>query len=201
MNKADSIHKLRRKGASIIEISNSLGLPKSTVFRYARFVEMSKELHSALSSRRGGSKKRKELAEIRAYEDGRNIVGGINDRDRLMFASALYWAEGNKKDFILTNSDPVMIRFFIETIRRVFNLEPNDLQVSLRLYEDLDRDNCIAFWASITGVSSSDFISVSVLEGKKIGKLTYGMCRVRIRKGGLLLKKIIGINKAVVSQG
>lgn len=41
---------------------------------------------------------------------------------------------------------------------------------------------------------------VHVLNGKKIGKLQYGMCRVRIKKGGVLLKKIVGLNKAVVEQ-
>ena len=35
--------------------------------------------------------------------------------------------------------------------------------------------------------------SVDVLEGRKKGKLTYGMCRVRIRKGGLLLKEFSAI--------
>jgi len=43
------------------------------------------------------------------------------------------------------------------------------------------------------------FVSVNVLDGKKNGKLIYGMCRIRITKGADVLKYIKALKNRVVS--
>ena len=43
-----------------------------------------------------------------------------------LIAASLYWAEGAKKDFSLTNSDPEMIRVFVMILRKIFwKISPN----------------------------------------------------------------------------
>jgi hypothetical protein len=73
------------------------------------------------------------------------------------------------------------------------------LRISVRIYEDLDREICLDFWSKVVGIEKEKFVNVNILPGKKQGKLLYGMCRVRVTKGAPLLKEIVGINKAMVA--
>jgi hypothetical protein len=61
----------------------------------------------------------------------------------------------------------------------------------------MDEEMCLDFWSSVTGVSKDKFVNVDILEGKKKGKLKYGMCRIRVTKGGNLLKYIQAIQNRV----
>ncbi len=61
----------------------------------------------------------------------------------------------------------------------------------------LNIDKCLNFWSKITGIRKEDFVNVNILAGKKKVKLEYWMCRVRVIKGGDLLKKIKSINKVI----
>lgn len=110
-------------------------------------------------------------------------------------AATLYWAEGAKKDFGLSNTDPALIKVFLYILRSVFGVEEERIVVSLRLYEDLNKRECLAFWSNLTGLKLDNTTSVTVLKGSKNGKLKYGMCRIRVRKGGNLLKEFFSIIK------
>lgn len=194
--KINKIVKLRLKGNSIPEISNYLHIPKTTVFRYTNNIKIPNYYLSILLSKRGGSAKRKQELEQKSYEEGKKLVGLLSERDKMLFASALYWAEGNKKDLIITNTNPNIIKIFLETAKNVFKIDAKDICLSVRIYEDMDAEKSTSFWSNLTGIDKQ-VIRVNILSGKKIGKLQYGMCRLRIKKGGSLLKKINGINKAM----
>ena len=196
--KINTIKELRKKGWSVPEISQEIGISKTSVLRYIDGVEILPEYLSEWAGKRGGSRKRKIKLEERALQEGLRLVGQLSLKEKLLFISALYWAEGNKKDLILTNTDPNLIRVFMAGLRDVLKVSDNRIKVSIRLYEDIDREKSLNFWSGIVGISKSHFLSVNVLEGKKIGKLEYGMCRIRVSKGGDLLKKIVGINTAVI---
>ncbi len=134
--------------------------------------------------------------ERSAFADGKRIVGKLAAKEKLLFLCALYWAEGSKRDFGLSNTDPELIRTFINGLREVFQLPEERFRISIRIYEDLDREKCLDFWESIVNIPKEKFLKVDVLKGKKSGKLEYGMCRIRVTKGADILKKIVGINKA-----
>lgn len=195
MERIAKIKKLRSSGYSIPEITKQLNIPKTTVFNYAKNVKILPEFEKRWLSKRGGSRKRKLLKTQQAILEAKNFVNKISQRDKLLFLSALYWAEGNKKDFILSNTDPNLIKVFITTLRQVFKLENDRLRISIRIYQDMDKEECLTFWSSIVEVPKEKFLKVNILYGKKQGKLRYGMCRVRVAKGGDLLKKIHAINK------
>ncbi len=196
-NFVDQIKNLRSKGHSIAEISTILNLPKTTVYRYSAAVEILPEYLNVWKSKQGGSQKRMLEELEHAYLQGKNFVGVMSKKEKLLFLSALYWAEGNKKDFSLTNSDPNLISVFVNILKEEFNISNADLKISIRIYEDLNKETCLSFWSKIVGIPTDKFVSVNVLSGKKVGKLKYGMCRIRIVKGGRSLKKIQGINKAI----
>lgn len=188
---------LRQEGNSITEISSQLHLPKTTVFHYIKGVDIFPEFTTLWKIKRGGSTKRKLLAEISAKNEAKKIVDSLSEKERIIFLCALYWAEGSKGDFGLSNTDPFLVKVFIEILKNTFKIPVERFRVSIRIYEDLDADACLGFWAKITGIPKKEFVSVNVIKGKKIGKLQYGMCRIRILKGGTILKKIKAINTRV----
>ncbi len=191
---------LRSQGNSLPEISEKLCIPKTTVFRYVQGVKILPEFLTTWSIKRGGSRKRKLLKETRAFEEGKKLVKKLSNKEKILFLSALYWAEGNKKGFDLSNTDPALIKVYVNGLREVFGVNDDRFRVSIRLYEDLDKEKCLLFWSQIVNIPKEKILGVDILSGKKKGKLEYGMCRIRILKGGDLLKKVNGINKAVIEK-
>lgn len=187
---------LRRSGHSLPEISQVLSTPRTTIFRYIQGVEIAPEYISQWAGKRGGSRKRKLKQEKEAFEEGVRLIQTLSPKEKLLFTCALYWAEGNKKELVFTNSDPDLIRVFISGLRELFGITEDRVRVSVRVYSDLDIEKSLLFWSNIVGVPKEKFLTTIVLEGKKNGKLQYGMCRIRILKGASLLKKIHGINRA-----
>ncbi|PIP32304.1 hypothetical protein COV53_02810 [Candidatus Gottesmanbacteria bacterium CG11_big_fil_rev_8_21_14_0_20_37_11] len=193
----DKMIDLREHGYSLSEIKHITGKAQSTVYRYIKNVKILPEYISVWESKRGGSYKIKRRKEESAFEDGKKLIGKLSNREKLLFLCALYWAEGSKKDFGLSNTDPGLIQVFVSNIRELLNIEDSRLRISIRIYEDLDKDKCLSYWSKIVGIPKDKFVSVNILSGKKKGKLEYGMCRIRVSKGGDILKKINGINKAI----
>lgn len=188
---------LRRRGYSLPEIKNITGKAQTTIFRYIKDVKILPEYISEWAGKRGGSRKRKNLKVKKALEEGINYVNILSDREKLFIFCALYWAEGSKKDFGLSNTDPEMIKVLVTVLKDVIGIKPDRIRISLRIYEDLDRNKCLNYWSHIVDIPRDKFVNVNILKGKKHGKLEYGMCRVRIIKGGDILKKVNGINKAI----
>jgi hypothetical protein len=190
---------LRESGHSIPEISDSLKISKATALRYAEGVLVKSEFKQRLLDRRNASKIISERAWANAHQKAKELVNNITDKERMLIACALYWAEGNKKDLIFTNTNAEMVAIFMDILRSNFQIKNSDFKISIRVYEDLNKEKCIKFWSSITKINLQDNVSINILKGKKKGKLEYGMCRVRIKKGGLLLKTIFAINKRISS--
>lgn len=195
-----NIKKLRKRGYSLPEISDSLTIPKTTVFGHIQDVQIDSRYLTEWLVKRGGSRKIKLQKEKKAMKEGDKLVKKLSKKEKMLFISALYWAEGSKNDFSLSNTDPYLIKVFVEGMKEVFGVKTQEFRLNVRIYEDLDKEKCIAFWSQITNIPKEQFVSVNVLKGKKIGKLEYGMVRIRITKGGDLLKKIVGINKAVYNK-
>ena len=192
-----NIASLRRRGFSIPEMSNKLGIAKSTVSRYARHVAILPQYRDRWLARRNASKITAERNWEFAHRVARQLLEKVNERDLKLIAAALYWAEGAKRDFSFSNTDPEMIRLFLYALRKVFNIKDARIKISLRLYEDLNKKQCLKFWSKTTSVHLNKSTSIYILQGSKKGKLQYGMCRVRIRKGGLLLKEFSAIMRRV----
>lgn len=191
------IKKLRSEGWSLPEIHEKTGLGRGSIFRYVKDVQISPEHISSWRGKWGGSIKRKEKLEAIAYQKAKNEVKNMTNREKLLFIAALYWAEGGKKDFNFINSDPEIIRIFVNGLKSVLNISSDQMRVSIRIYEDLDREKSLDYWAQIVGIPKIKFVNVDVLKGKKTGKLKYGLCRVRIKKGGNMLKYLSALNKRV----
>lgn len=189
---------LRQRGYSLPEIKKEVKVGHGSVFRYIQGVKISPEYKQIWYSKRGGSLKRMKLAEKEAEKKALASIDNLSNKEKKIFLSALYWGEGNKKDFNLINSDPDLIKVFINGLTGLFNVKKEDLKISIRIFEDLDKHECLKFWSTITGVPINKFVRVNIIKGRKKGKLSHGMCRIRVKRGGNLLKYVIAIKKRIV---
>ncbi len=137
---------LRRQGWSIKEITDELGVAKSSVSTWTRDIELTTEQQEALHKRRSPShrgqfngakavaakyreKRRRYQAEGRAK---------AREMDPLHLAGCmLYWAEGKKRKNTLafTNSDAGMIAYFVDKfLRQCLGIADQDITIYLNAY-------------------------------------------------------------------
>ena len=192
------IKELRRTGHSIPEISTETSLPKSSVFRYIQGVNIDNEYLTRLSDRRRASTIRKNRLVAESGRQASEMIASLSKNELSLITASLYWAEGAKKDFSFANTDPEMVRLFINSLRSNFNVQDEEIAISIRLYEDLNQENAINFWSNIVGFSLAGKVHINLLKGKKQGKLPYGMCRVRVRKASKLHKLMFSIIKRMI---
>lgn len=185
-----TIKDLRIKGHSLPEICRETKLGYGTVFRYLRETPIDCEYIPLWRQRQGGSRRRMslEIEKTKSWSD--KIFTSLSYKEKLVFISALYWAEGAKASLDFMNSDSKMISIFMKGMKELFDLPLTRFRVSIRIFEDLNLDHCLDFWSNITEVPISAFAGVEVKNGHKDGKLQYGMCRIRVTKGSFILKQL-----------
>lgn len=186
------IIKLRERGHSLPEIIRITKRGSSTVFKYIKDVKILPQYYKIWREKQGGSKRRMLNEWNKAKTKAQNIISSLNGKEKMIVAACLYWGEGAKADFSLSNTDPGLIKTFVHCIES-FGVNKNDLRVTIRIYSDLKKDRVIKYWAKIIGIPKRQILNINVLHGKKSGKLKYGMCRIRITKGGPYLKLIKSI--------
>jgi hypothetical protein len=183
---------LRKRGHSLPEIRRLTGHSNSTVFKYIQGVEILPRFQEVWKNKRKSSVFRCQKDWEKARAEARQLIKDVNKEGRILLAVGLYWAEGAKLDFSFTNTDPRMIRVFVECLK-TFGIQSERLRIHIRVFEDLEIRKATKFWAKVVGVPEKYVVSVNVLNGKKKGKLQYGMCRLRVLKGGYMLKLVNGL--------
>lgn len=196
--KIAKIKELRKKGFSLSEIKKEVQVGHGSVFRYIQGIEILPKYRQVWHSKRGGSFKKMILAQKKAKEKAEKQIKRLSDKERIIFLSALYWGEGTKSELRLSNTDPNLIRIFVRGLLNFFGINRNKLRANIRIYSDLDKEKCLRFWSKVSGLSIEQFTNVTILEGKKKGKLPYGMCQVRVIKGGDVLKYLIAFKNRVI---
>lgn len=190
--------KLRETGHSLPEICTLLRRGGSTVFKHVQAVKVLPQYQALLREKQGGSKNRSKKLWEKARKRVSEIAFPLHKEGLILFAVALYWAEGSKRDLSLTNSDPELIRIFIRGLLEI-GVKKSDIRVNLRLYGDINESEARGFWATAVGLDPDSILGINWLHGKKTGKLPYGMCRIRITKGGdsfkLLMSTIEHVKK------
>lgn len=190
---------LRKKGYSLPEIQREVKVGYGSVHRYIKGVNILPDHIKTWFGKRGGSIKRMKVRELHANNQAAQIITSLSKKEKMIFLSALYWGEGCKSDFNLMNTDPQLIKVFIQGLQEVFHITKDRFRISIRIYEDLDRKKCLTFWSQVTGISKESFVNIDVIKGKKKGKLAYGMCRVRILKGSDMLKYVSALKNKISS--
>ena len=72
----------------------------------------------------------------------------------------LYWGEGTKasKDSVrLSNTDPALIKRFMEFLIKLFSVKKKDFKFSLLLFTDIDVNEALDFWVKKLRIRYSQF--------------------------------------------
>ncbi len=187
------IIRLRKSGLSLDSIYKIVPQGKTTIYNYIKGLKVDFDL------RKTGSIKKSERDWEASKVMANHLIKNISLEGEILVLACLYWGEGNKTELNIINSDPNLIRIFINCIKKL-GVTDEDLLVSVRIYEDLNPKKVIAFWAKHLNFRKELIRSVNVLYGKKLGKLKYGMCRVRVRKGAKYFKIIMSVIDLIKSK-
>lgn len=195
----DRALELRHSGNSIRYIEKTLGIPRSTLSGWLENVKLSqqqkirlkKQWRDALLKARKNAivwhNKQKQLRLDKAREKAKNILRQINfkDANTLYLALAiLYLGEGSKKSLITSmgNSDPLILKFFISALRKIYNLELSKFKCDLHLRSDQNPKHIKKYWSSELGLPISNFKS-TIIDPRTKGRKTFpdynGVCVVR----------------------
>jgi transcriptional regulator with XRE-family HTH domain len=186
----------REEGASINEIARRTGAAKSSISRWVRDIELTKEQHESLrlAAYLGMIKGRTMHAQLRrearvmAQEDGRMRA---QQDDRFFWAGCmLYWAEGSKdrNHVEFTNSDPQMVGFFVKFLKTYWSLRDEDIRITCNLFADhaAEQRDIEQFWLDIANLSRESLRRSTVnvyskySKKKRQNRLPYGTCRVTV---------------------
>lgn len=186
------IKNLRVTGHSITEIIKITGRGYGTVHRYTNNIKISDKYINIIKSKQGGSKNRSikewDIAKNRASK----IIRVLNFKEKMLILACLYWGEGNKREFNIINSDHNLLKVFVECLRSLGVLN-DELKVSLRLFQDVDKKEATNFWLRELKLPNGSIEKYGFKIGKKGGKLKNGMCRIRVRKPSKYFKLIISM--------
>jgi hypothetical protein len=113
----------------------------------------------------------------------------------------LYWAEGDKgrSTARLTNSDPLLVKFFVRFLRECFGVADERLRVTCNLFADhVERQHDTEqFWLDLLGLPRSCLCKSIVnsyskySQKKRKNRLPYGTVRVAVHDT-LIVQTIYG---------
>ena len=86
----------------------------------------------------------------------------------------LFWGEGNKANkhaVRLGNSDPAVIKKFIEFLEKIYGVERKALRFGVQIFNDLKPQEILSFWAGSLNVSKDQFQKLIITKSR--GKGTY----------------------------
>ncbi len=190
-NVVGKIKDLRKSGKSVKEIVKQLKLGTGTVSKYCKDVHLDTRARDILESKKYPAKKtseqEKESSKIEAFK----IIKSLNKRDTFLVFTALYWGEGTKRELNLINGDPELVSFFVRGLLSL-GVDKKRIKISIRLYPFQDEETVSLFWVKKLALHRSNIVGFERVDGgKKIHKLTYGMCRVRVEKGSYYHKLVM----------
>lgn len=193
------IKELRETGHSLIEIKNIVNRGYGTVFRYIKDVAILPKYQEIWRVKRGGSKAKSIIEWEKAKEKASTIVNKLGTLEKILILSCLYWGEGNKTELSVINSDPEMIRVILVCLKDL-GVNNTDLKISLRLFNGIDGKAAINFWTDTLKLPHGTITKIDLIQGNKVGKLKYGMCRLRVKKSQKHFKLIMSVIDLIKSR-
>ncbi|MDR3547623.1 MAG: hypothetical protein P4M11_05025 [Candidatus Pacebacteria bacterium] len=173
-------HKMRLEGFSYGEISQELGIAKSTLSGWFKDLVLNDRAKERLESRKSVgtehlirlNKQQTHKAQRRARENflqGKNAIGEMSKEGLLLIGIALYWGEGYKRLHVregrelmshtisFSNSDPDMIRVFILFLEQELDVCMTDIRATMHLYPHINEEGALHFWMGVTRLSKERF--------------------------------------------
>jgi hypothetical protein len=201
---------LRRTGKSYKEIRAQIGIPISTLSDWLRPHQWSQNIAKSLAeiANKQNSVRVRKLNKIRGQRLARLYkeasIEAVKEFNRLkyhpMFIAGimLYWGEGDrltKHTVRFGNTDPAMMRLFVNFLLHVCKVPQEKIKASVLLYPDLDEYKCRLYWSEHAGVPLEKFNKSILIQGRhKTRRLKYGVCSVMVCSTYLKKKMLIWLN-------
>jgi len=187
---------LRKQNKSYSQIKHELGVPKSTLSYWLRNYPLTKARIKELRGnnearierfRQTMHKKRQSRLDL-IYSTEKNKILPLTKKELHIAGLALYWGEGSKADLYkvaLSNTDPLVLSFFIYWLKSIYKIKTGQLRVALQLYSDMERNDEIKFWSKKLKVPTKQFIKpyIKITKSDRInhkGSFGHGTCVVMI---------------------
>lgn len=196
---------LRKNGLSYNEIKKHLNLSKSTLSLWLKNIPLTELQKQRLYTKRilflskgPQSQKERRIREIAKIteESGKEISFPLSFETYQLAGAFLYWAEGSKTNgFSFTNSDPYLMIFMIDWLKKVFGIFPKNLKAWLNIYSQQNDLEIKQFWSQITGIPVENFGKSFIKpsnKGFKKNNLYYGTIKIAVPKGTNLRHRIFG---------
>ncbi|OGY59365.1 MAG: hypothetical protein A3I31_01890 [Candidatus Colwellbacteria bacterium RIFCSPLOWO2_02_FULL_44_20b] len=171
IEKKEKAVQLRKRGYSLKEVSQVLSVPKNTLSQWLRDIILTQRSKKRLLSKIrigqlvSAEKKKQKVSEI--YEEylskaRKEIKKLKNDPDiTRVLCALLFWCEGNKSiqgGMRFTNSDPRLVKTFLNLLRNSFFVEEKKFRVCIHLHSYHNPEKQIKYWSAITKIPRNQFI-------------------------------------------
>lgn len=190
------IIELRKKGYSLKEISELVGVCKSTASYWSKDIVLSEKAQKRLQTRvtagqlaSASTKRLKTEKVLENYYDQsyKWLAGreqGFDVDTKKLFCSLIYWCEGgkvNNRMVQFTNSDPDLISAFLTLLREIFTIDETKFRVCIHLHSYHDKNKQIEYWSKQTNIPEKQFIKpfMKANTGKRIRQNYQGCCQIR----------------------
>lgn len=190
------------EGLSMKDIARRLGVSQASVSLWVRDIQLTPTQEQAMMMK---AYRRQSAARQRTVENRRRERSAYQEHGRELaqkgesFHAAgcmLYWAEGDKSrnQARISNSDPELLRFFVDFLRHYFDVGDEDIRVACNLFADhVERQEEIErFWLDQLGLPQRS-LRKSVVNAyslsskrKRMNFLPYGTCRVGVSRTSIV---------------
>lgn len=200
---------LRKQGMSYSQIKEILGVGKSTLSPWLKDFPLSKERIGELRDHnekriekfRQTMQEKRDARIVKVYRIQKKAIVPLSKRELLIAGLMLYWGEGTKSGmsaFLLANTDPSMVRFFIRWMNQSLGVPKNKLKIRLHLYRDMDIRKELGYWSQEIKVPVSQFSPsyIKKTSSKRInhrGGFGHGTCNIGINSVSLKEKVLMSI--------
>lgn len=214
LNIKEEVRKLRRIGKSLGFIASKTNVPRTTIRSWIKDIVLTEEQRDVIRSnalqhlqegRRKAqqkNKKKRNCITENMFKHGIKDVGKLNERELFIAGIALYWAEGFKNvhehRLGFCNSDPTMIRFYLQWLEKSLNVDKKDviLRVTLNKVYEPDTKRIEEYWSELTGIPLQQFTKPfyqNSIWKKQFNKQKYnGVLRVHVKDSLEYLFKMRG---------
>lgn len=206
-NDKQKVLELRMAGKSYKEIMGEINISKSTLSDWLKELSWSKEIKEDLTQK-ANFKSNLRLVELNKIRGTKlkNLYAQAREeatldcelfRNNPLFVAGvmIYWGEGDKvskNSFRIANTDPVMIKVFVEFLTKICNVKIEKIRASLLIYPDIPDIEAKKFWTENTGLDYSHFTKSTVIVGRhKTRILQNGVCTLNASSTYLKQKMLI----------
>lgn len=205
-NDKQKVIELRKLGQSYNQIKKTLNVSKSTLSGWLKDYPLSKERirelrdwnEQRIEKYRETRRKQKEERLNKIYREQNKKIFPLNSRELFLAGLFLYWGEGTKSAnarINISNTDPVMIEFFIYWCKKSLSVPVNKFRVYLHLYSDMDAEKELQYWSKMLNISRNQFTKPYIKNSLRSninhkGSFGHGTCNVSVG-GARLSEKIL----------